>query len=111
MSSAPELRAVALKAFMSGKFEDASLLYQEAVAVDPSDGESLRGLAMTLGRLGRTDEAVEWARKLVAALPSDALAHTTLSMMLQRQGKIPEAEAAQAQARTLGWKDQLKGKP
>jgi hypothetical protein len=42
--------------------------------------------------------------------PKDQLAWSSLSLFYVRNGQIPEAEAAGAKARVLGWGDQLKSK-
>ncbi len=108
MTAPEQIRAEALKQFMQGKFDEAISLFERALKADPADKEALRGLAMANGQKGLVDEAVSWAQKLVEAAPNDTLSYATLSMLLQRQGKIKEAEDAQAKARVLGWKDQLK---
>lgn len=108
MTQAGQMRADALKQFMQGKFDEAIALFKQALETDPRDKEALRGLAMAYGQKGQADEAVSWAQKLIEAAPDEPLSHATLSMLLQRQGKIKEAEDAQAQARVLDWKDQLK---
>jgi Flp pilus assembly protein TadD len=108
MSAGAEARGEALKAFMARRFEEAAALYAKAAEADPADVEALRGAAMALGQRGDVEGAIEWARRLVAAAPDDPLAHATLSVMLQRGGKIQEAEEAQARARVLTWKAQLK---
>ena len=101
-------RTEALQAFIQGRFDDAIAAFQRALALDPLDREALRGLAMAHGQKGDTDGAVAWAVKLTEAAPGETLSWSTLSMLLQKQGRIKEAEDAQAKARTLSWKDQLK---
>jgi tetratricopeptide (TPR) repeat protein len=103
-----EAVAAALQRFIQGKFDEAIALYHEALAVDPGHMGALRGLAMANAQANRTDEAVAWAVKLTETLPNDPMSWATLSMLLQKQGKIKEAEDAQAKARVLGWKTQLK---
>jgi Flp pilus assembly protein TadD len=98
----------AVKAFIAGKFDDACALYEQILAQHPDHPGALKGLAMTNAQAGRFDEAVRWATKLTEAAPEDAMSWTTLSMLLQKAGKIKEAEDAQAKARVLGWKAQLK---
>ena len=101
-------RVAALQAFMMGDFPGAIAAYGRALALDASDREALRGLAMAHGQAGDVAGAVGWAEKLTAAAPDDTLSWATLSMLLQKQGRIADAEAAQAKARVLGWKSQLK---
>jgi len=109
--TAKEACAAAVKAFMTGKFDEAIALYGEAHAAEPGNLDALRGLAMVNGQMGKADEAVAWATKMTEVAASDPMAWATLSMLLQKQGKIKEAEDAQAQARVLGWKAQLKKPP
>jgi len=104
-------RAEALKAFIAGRFDEAVAAFGRALDLDPLDREALRGLAMAHAQRGDIEGAVAWARKLTEAAPKETLSWATLSMLLQKQGKIKEAEDAQAQARVLGWKDQLKPPP
>ncbi len=104
-------RSEALQAFMKGAFDDAIGAFGRALALDPADREALRGLAMAHGQKGDIEGAVGWARRLTEAAPQETLSWSTLSMLLQKQGKIKEAEDAQARARTLSWKDQLKKPP
>ena len=101
-------RVAALQAFVKGDFPGAIAAYGRALAVDTADREALRGLAMAHGQAGDVAAAVGWAEQLTAAAPDDTLSWATLSMLLQKQGRIKEAEDAQAKARVLGWKGQLK---
>lgn len=103
-----EAVAEALKRFMEGKFDEAIALYHEALKSDPGHVGALRGLAMANAQAKRTDDAVVWATKLTESAPDDPMSWATLSMLLQQQGRIKEAEDAQAKARVLGWKTQLK---
>ena len=104
-------RTAALQAFVKGKFDEAIAAFGRALAQDPADREALRGLAMACSQKGDIEGAVGWANKLTEAAPQETLSWATLSMLLQKQGKIKEAEDAQAKARTLSWKDQLKKPP
>jgi hypothetical protein len=56
------------------------------------------------------DEAIHVGIKLIVIAPEDELAYTCLSIFYQQKGLIAEAEEFGAQARTLGWKRQLKEK-
>src|SRR5437899_1106208 len=96
---------------MTGKFDEAVAAYLEAPTAEPGNIDALRGLAMVNGQMGKADEAVAWATKLTEAAAEDPMAWATLSMLLQKQGKFKEAEEAQAKARVLGWKTQLKKPP
>ncbi len=98
----------AVKAFIAGKFDDACATYERVLTEHPGHPGALKGLAMANAQAGRLEAAVRWATKLTETTPDDAMSWTTLSMLLQKAGKIKEAEDAQARARVLGWKAQLK---
>lgn len=98
----------AVKAFIGGRFDDACTMYEKILTDHPGNAAALKGLAMANAQAQRFDKAVEWATKLTETTPDDAMSWTTLSMLLQKAGKIKEAEDAQAKARVLGWKAQLK---
>lgn len=98
----------AVKAFIGGRFDEACAKYEAILKDHPGHANALKGLAMANAQAGRYEEAVKWAEQLTATTPDDAMSWTTLSMLLQKAGKIKEAEDAQAKARVLGWKAQLK---
>ena len=50
-------------------------------------------------------------RRVIELTPNDAMAYTSLSIFLQRMNRIEEAEAAQAKARMISWKEELKTNP
>ena len=111
MATADELYDQGLTFYGEGKHEDADRVLKEAVALDPEHAEALRALGMNYFHMERFDEAIEVGKKLVEQLPEDILARTSLSMYYQKKGMIEEAEAEGAQARILGWKEQLKNNP
>src|ERR1700692_3401857 len=98
----------ALDLMADGKLEEAVAAYQESLAADPAFTEAMHGLARALQDLQRYDEAITVAQRITEVDPDDVLAHTSLSVLYQKKGMIPEAEAEGAQARVLGWKQQLK---
>jgi len=100
-----------LKLFGQGKFEEALVEYQKALALSPEWPEVMNAVAIAQSKLGRHDEAVATIERVIALTPEDPFAFTSLSIFLQRQGKIPEAEAAGAKARMLNWKQELKTNP
>jgi len=63
---------------------------------------------MALMKLGRVPEAIELGKKTVELRPNDQLAWSSLSLCYVRAGMIPEAEAAGAKARILGWGGKVK---
>ena len=60
---------------------------------------------------GRLEPALATLEKLTGLVPQDPMGFTSLSMCLQRMDKIEEAEKAQAHARLLSWKQELKTNP
>lgn len=94
-----------------GNLSDAATAFQQSVAADGSFTEAMHGLARVLQDMARYDEAIAVARRITAIDPDDVLARTSLSVCYQKKGMIAEAEAEGAQARVLGWKQQLKASP
>jgi Flp pilus assembly protein TadD len=67
--------------------------------------------ATSQSNLGRHEEAIATVNRAIELAPDDAMAFTSLSIFLQRMNKIDEAEAAQAKARMISWKEELKKNP
>ena len=97
-----------VNAFAEGRYDDAIANYRKALAEDPNYIDPLHGLAQIYAQQGRLDEAIEAARGITELDPDDVMGHSTLSVLYQKKGMISEAEAEQAKARVLSWKDQLK---
>jgi tetratricopeptide (TPR) repeat protein len=83
--------------------------FEHIVALDPKHTEANHGLIRALEDAGRVDDAMHATQRLIASQPDDVLAMTRLSMIYQHKGMIPEAEAAAAKAKILGWKQELRG--
>ena len=111
MSEAQDLYLAGLKAYGEGKHADALDCYAKALEIDPTSNEILQALAMAQMHLGKLEEALKNALKLTELTPNDPLAFTSLSMIYQRLDKIEEAEKAQAKARMISWKEELKTNP
>ena len=58
-----------------------------------------------------SEEALKNLERATQLAPEDPLAFTSLSMCLQRLNRIADAETAQAKARMLSWKQELKTNP
>jgi Flp pilus assembly protein TadD len=93
--------------FAEGKYEDAIVAYEQALAADPGFVDALHGLAMACAEKGDLESAIRAAKRATEAAPDDPLGFTGLSMLYQRAGRIADAEAAANQARVLEWKQQL----
>lgn len=100
-----------LKLFGEQKHEEAIAEYERALAGNPDWVDVLLAKATCQSSLGRNEEAVETVQRVIELAPNDAMAFTSLSIFLMRMGKIEEAEAAQAKARMISWKEELKTNP
>lgn len=91
-----------------GKHAEAMEVFDKCLAIDPDYGDAILGKAM--GHLAREefDEAIALGNRMVELTPDDLLGYTNLSMFYMRAGRIEEAETANAKARMLEWKKQLK---
>lgn len=65
---------------------------KQAVALDPSNPETLYQLADVTGCLGRLDEAVAMMRKVLAVEPLNAAYHFYIGQYLLALGRLDEAE-------------------
>jgi Flp pilus assembly protein TadD len=71
----------------------------------------MQALGMAQLNGGMIDAALATLTRVTELAPEDPLAFTSLSMAYQRKNMIPEAEKAQAQARMLAWKQELRTNP
>ena len=111
MPTIDELFDQGLTALGEGRHDEAVASFQQVLDQDPRNAEALRSLGMTYYHMARWDEAIDAGNKLIELDPEDILARTSLSMYYQKKGLVPEAEHESAQARILGWKEQLKSPP
>jgi len=100
-----------LAAFGVNDHERAIVCYEQAIALRQDWDECLQALGIAQMRAGRLDDALATALRVTEMAPEDPLAFTSLSMIYQRRDQIDEAEAAQAKARLLSWKQELKENP
>lgn len=100
-----------LKLFGAQKNEEAIAEYDRALAAKPDWVDVLLAKATSQSNLGRHEEAIATVNRVIELTPDDAMAFTSLSIFLQRMNKIEEAEAAQAKARMISWKEELKKNP
>lgn len=97
--------------FTLGDSEAALAKLQQAVAQDPECAAAWHALAEIALANGTPQEALQAGLKAVALDPKDVHLHTTLSRIYVALGDKDKAEEHGGQARTLGWKAQLKEKP
>ena len=108
MPDKEELYDEAIDLYADEKYDDAIVVYNRALEVDPKFSDAFHGLAMCYQAKGDLDAAIELTKRYIEQEPEDILAFTNLSMFYQKKGMIKEAEAAGAEARRLDWKRQLK---
>lgn len=79
-----------------------------ATAAAPTSYEAWHALAEIHFSLRHFDDALIAANHAHAVRPDDLFINTTLSRIWMEKGDKPMAEKYGAQAKILGWKDQLK---
>lgn len=79
-----------------------------AVAAAPDSFAAWHALAEVNFDARRLDAALEAAERAHALHADDLFINTTLSRIWMEKGDKPQAEKFGAQAKILGWKDQLK---
>ena len=92
-------------------FEGAIVEYAAALEERPEWSDCMQALGMAQMNAGQLQKALETLTRVTELAPEDPLAFTSLSMAYVRLEKIEEAEKAQAQARLLSWKQELKTNP
>jgi len=111
VANVKELYLKGLGLYGQGKHADAIGSFEAALAADPKRADCLQALAMAQMHAGRLQDALASVLRLTEMTPSDPQAFTSLSMIYQRLDRIDDAEKAQAQARMLSWKEELKTNP
>ncbi|MEM7305702.1 MAG: tetratricopeptide repeat protein [Planctomycetota bacterium] len=111
MADVKELYLQGLSLYGQGKHAEAIDAFQQALALDPERAECLQALSMAQMHAGKLKDALESVLRLTEMTPSDPQAFTSLSMIYQRMDRIDDAEKAQAKARMLSWKEELKTNP
>lgn len=80
-----------------------------AVAMDPRSFSAWHALAEIRFSERQLDAALDAARKALELEPEDVHIHTSLSRIFMERGDKAAAEHHGAQARMLGWKQELSG--
>jgi predicted Zn-dependent protease len=94
--------------FTVGDNDAALAKLQRATAAAPDSFSAWHALAEVNFSLRRLDAALPAAQAAHALRPDDLFINTTLSRIWMEKGDKPMAEKFGAQAKILGWKDQLK---
>jgi len=106
-SDAHDLYLQGLKQHRARDYEQAVRLLEEAVRVDPQHADSWEALGVLYDKVDRLDDAITAMERLRELDPTEIMAHTNLSRFYQKKGWTEKAEDAQAQARILGWKQDM----
>lgn len=80
----------------------------EAVQLQPGSFEAWHALTEIHFSMRQLDKALEAARKALEIDPGDIHIHTSLSRIYMERGDKATAEKHGAQARMLGWKQELR---
>ena len=111
MADVNELYLKGLGLYGQGKHAEAIEAFAAALEAAPERADCLQALSMAEMHAGRLKEALEHVLRLTEMTPEDPQAFTSLSMIYQRMERIEDAEKAQAKARMLSWKEELKTNP
>jgi Flp pilus assembly protein TadD len=84
------LHAVIIQHILAGRFLDAHLGCQQALAMDPENPETMNLMAVAHTEARQLDHAVEWASRAVRKDPKPQYL-TTLGTALAKSGRIDEA--------------------
>jgi Flp pilus assembly protein TadD len=111
MSDAVQHYLAGLKLYGESRHAEAIAEYELALEARNDWVDCLQALGMAQMNSGQLDRALEVLTRVTELAPEDPLAFTSLSMCLQRKDRIEDAEKAQATARLLSWKQELKTNP
>jgi tetratricopeptide (TPR) repeat protein len=84
------LHAVVIQHILGGRFLDAHLGCQQALAMDPENPETMNLLAVAHTEARQFDHAVEWASRAIRKDPKSQYL-TTLGTALAKSGRVDEA--------------------
>ena len=97
--------------YTMGDHDQAVAKINQATAVAPDSFAAWHASAEIHLSLARLDDALHAAERAHALQPDDLLINTTLSRIWVGKGDKAAAEKYGAQAKMLGWKEQLKTPP
>lgn len=95
---ARHLHEQAINLFSRGGDEEAVVLLEEALRLDPELHDAYEALGVILGRTERYIQAIEIFRRLEEVAPNEPMVHTNLSLFYMKIGDKDEAERQKAQA-------------
>jgi Flp pilus assembly protein TadD len=82
----------------TGRINEALVVNQKSVELEPANMEANFNLGNTLQELGRLEEAEACYRQAISIKPDYTEAHNNLGVTLQKLGRLEEAEACYRQA-------------
>jgi tetratricopeptide (TPR) repeat protein len=88
-------------AYAAGDYASALAHYQEAVARNPQDAESLSNLGQVLVRMNRVEEAIQYFQRALAMLPDRWSYQFNLARALGLLGRMDESITAYRRAQQL----------
>ncbi len=100
-----------LSLYGDGKFVEAIEAFERGIEERPDWADCLQAKGMAQLHAGRLQDAVRTLQRAAELAPEDPSVFTSLSMVWVRLENIEEAEKAQATARMLAWKEELKTNP
>lgn len=95
---ASRLFAQAIAAHRAQDFDRAKSLYEQVLAISPSDADALNNLGVILSTERQFDRAEALLRRAVSVAPQNAGAWNNIGALMREQGKADEAVAAFRQA-------------
>lgn len=111
MTEPKEFYQQAMQAYGQEKYEESIGLYRKALEGKPEWTDAMLGLAMAEMNSGKLDDAIATCEGIIKVEKNNAFAYSTMSMCYQKKDMIPEAEDAQAKARMISWREELKNNP
>ncbi len=108
--NAPPLYHEAMQDYRENNIETAVQKLQALLVSHPSFEDAYEALAVIFHQQKKFDDSIEIIRKWIGLNPESIMAQTNLSRCFVSKGMIMEAETAQAEARRLTWKAELKAK-
>jgi hypothetical protein len=91
---APAHKNLGVLLIEQGKFAEATISFQRAIALNPNDPEAYTNLGGALWNQGRLDEAALALTRAIQLRPDMADAHSNLGTVRRTQGKTREAIAS-----------------
>jgi len=96
-----EALQIAIQLQQDARLEEARVVYNEILAVDPSNPRALHFSGVLAHQLGHSTDAVELIQKSLSVMPDVADWHSNLGIVLQESGHLDEAIEAYQRAIAL----------